>query len=302
MKKITFVFTLMCILHISFSQDISKSWNLTIYDDDFSPEHPNPTWTYYGLKTGADTLIGEVSYKKLYKSTDSLFSIVSIIGGIREDSNRIYLSKSVYSPNEILLYDFNIDIGDTIIVNRLIRIENPSYYSISAAVDSVNTIVLNGETKKRLYITYKCNSDSDNNENDIWVEGIGSVFRGLLNPSCTCLTGCYSRTFLTCYSENDLLIWRDSTFDGCYIESNGIAENIKNVDLDNLISVYSEGKIVQVKSNNPILSVKALNLSGCILFENTYLNTNYFEFNVKDRASGILIVIVNNRYAYKVFY
>ena len=96
--------SILIIIHINLAsgQDFAPigeewySWNLTIYDEDFSPEHPNPTWTYYGLKTGADTLIGELSYKKLYKSNDSLFSVVSIIGGIREDSSRIYLSKSRY--------------------------------------------------------------------------------------------------------------------------------------------------------------------------------------------------------------
>jgi hypothetical protein len=292
----------MCILHLSFSQDISKCWNLTIYDDDFSPEHPKPTWTYYGLKTGADTLIGEVSYKKLYKSNDSLFSVASIIGGIREDSNRIYLSKSVYSPDEILLYDFNMDTGDTLIVNRLIRIEHHSYYSLSAKVDSINTIELNGESKKRLYLTYNCIDGPGEIENDIWVEGIGSIFRGLLNPSCKCLTGCYSRSYLTCYSENDLLIWRDSTFEDCYVYSHGIADNIKQADHNNLISMRSEGNMVQVKSSIPILSVKAMNLGGSILFENNHLNSNYYEFTLKDQWHGLMIVIVNNRHTYKLFY
>ena len=50
MKKIIFALLLFNICHLSFSQLITQEWNMTKYDESFSPEHLHPTWDYYGLK------------------------------------------------------------------------------------------------------------------------------------------------------------------------------------------------------------------------------------------------------------
>ncbi len=167
---------------------------MTKYDESFSPEHLHPTWDYYGLKIYQDTLIDNISYRKLFLSTDTLCSDVSFIGGIREDSGWIYLGNSYYHTKEVLLYDFNLDNGDTLTIHRITNINSPTITSLIAKIDSVNRINIGGHTKKRLYIKYECDP-SGHTEKDIWIEGIGSIKNGFLNESCNCLTGCYSKTY-----------------------------------------------------------------------------------------------------------
>jgi len=199
---------------------------MTLYDEDFTPEHPLPSWTYYGLRTEADTSIDAITYRKLIMSNDSLFSEISTIGGIREDSNRVYLSKSRYTSEEVLLYDFNLDANDTANVHRLLHINNYSSYPIKVKVDSVNTIDLNDEIRKRLFVGYQCIGHPDYDIKDVWVEGIGSLNNGLLNESCQCGTGCYTKSYLTCYFEDDELKWSSSNFSRCVIDSSGIENYI----------------------------------------------------------------------------
>lgn len=210
----------------SFSQDIVNTWNITYYDEDVTPEHLLPTWTYYGLKTEADTSIDAITYRKLIMSSDSVFTEISPIGGIREDSNRIYLSKSRYTSEEVLLYDFELNTNDTATVRRLFHINNYSSYPIKVKVDSVNTIDLNGEIRKRLFVEYECIGYPVYNSKDVWVEGIGSLTNGLLNESCQCVTGCYTKSHLTCYFEDDNLKWSNPDFSRCVIDSSGIVNSV----------------------------------------------------------------------------
>lgn len=274
---------------------------MTKYDESFSPEHPHPTWDYYGLKIYQDTLIDNLSYRKLLLSTDTLFSNVSFLGGIREDSSRIYLGNSYYHTKEVLLYDFNLDNGDTLTIHRIININSPTITSVKAKIDSVNRINIGGHTKKRLYIEYECDL-SGYTENDIWIEDIGSIKNGFLNESCNCLTGCYSKTYLTCYFEDNILVWRDSTFDNCYIDSTEISNN--NNDFEEQVKFINVSRIdqnIQIYSDIPVLSVKALDISGHYLYERNDLDTFHYEFSLRDQSSGLVIIIINNRYSYKIF-
>lgn len=265
-----------------------------MYDDSFSPEHTTPTWTYYGLKTGADTLINEKSYKKLYRTNDSLFLESSIIGGIREDSNRIYLSESLYSLDEVLLYDFNLDSSDSIQVYRLLSIDHYSIDSYMAIVDSISTISIDGYPRKQLFIEYHCSTSPEYSEKDIWVEGIGSIMSGLLNESCRCGTGCYTQSYLTCYSENSTLIWRDSTFNSCYIDSSTVM-NAQQEITNREVSISAIDKRIQIQSEHPISSVRIVNVLGQTIFRNEDMFTEFFELDLRSHKNGIYIVIVNNR-------
>jgi len=300
MKKLTFILFLVCIQLISFSQDTVKQWNVTIYDDSFSPQHTSPTWTYYGLKTGTDTLISGKFYKILFKTNDSLFLETQTIGGIREDSNRIYLSESVYSLKEVLLYDFNLDSGDSIIVYRLIGIDNYSIYPAMAAVDSISTIIIDGEIRKKLFIEYHCADYTEDNEKDVWVEGIGSIKSGLLNESCWCLTGCYTRSYLTCYSKNNSTIWKNPIFNSCYIDSSTIMDVEQENTRKNEVSITAIEKRIQIQSKHPISSIQIMNLMGQTIYLKKSLLTNFFELDLLTQDNGLYIFVINNRDIQKV--
>jgi hypothetical protein len=300
MKKFTVLFVLVYIQLISYSQDTVKCWNITRYDESFSPQHPTPTWTYYGLKTGADTIIGEESYKKLYHSSDSLFLETSILGGIREDSNRIYFSKSRYSAEEFLLYDFNINSGDSIMVYRMNGIDYFSIHPLIATVDSVNTRMMGGGIRKQLYIEYICIDHTEYRQKDIWIDGIGSIMSGLLNIACRCGTGCYTKSYLTCYSENNATIWWDSAFSSCYIGSNKMMDIDEEIIQEDLVSITTIGKRIQIQSRHPISSIRVMNLQGQTVFLDSNVHFDFYEFYLKNQVNGLYIIIINDLYSHKM--
>ncbi|MFC2138538.1 hypothetical protein ACFLTE_10215, partial [Bacteroidota bacterium] len=86
-----------------------------------------PVYERFAL-SGEDTIIENITYKKLYIFYDTIFDVnnATCIGGIREDSaKRIYYKsdnyvhedkpmKTYYPGEEQLLYDFNLNVGDTL--------------------------------------------------------------------------------------------------------------------------------------------------------------------------------------------
>lgn len=118
------------------------------------------------------------------------------IGGLREDT----LTKKVYYYDyyqEVILYDFTLNIGDTIYYGRQYGNPESVYYKV---VDSIGSINLNDGMRKIWYLT-----TSMYNMKDIWIEGIGSVFRyGLLNPLQPDIPTDASSTYFGCFKYGNV--------------------------------------------------------------------------------------------------
>jgi hypothetical protein len=144
-----------------------------------------------------DTLINSLSYYKLYKSGYAMYDMPFwyndiYVGAIREADNEIYFIKK-NRTTETWLYDFNMDVGDT----------------IKAAVATGETI-LSIDTLpggRRIF-----NYDLDRYTTGFLVEGIGSnggllssgtSFIPLHSGQCAC--------FLICYAENGDLVYQNTT-------------------------------------------------------------------------------------------
>ena len=80
----------------------------------------NNTSMYYSYGLMGDTTINSVKYSKLYEFNDTVFTLYAeYLGGFREDTLRkvYYTGKDFWGAeytDEILLYDFSKNIGDTI--------------------------------------------------------------------------------------------------------------------------------------------------------------------------------------------
>lgn len=81
---------------------------------------------------------------------------------IREENGKIYTRTSQNSDEEQMIYDFNLDEGDTFVF---------SLYGGSYIVYRVDSVNVNDNLLKRLYLK----GISDENICDEWIEGIGSV-------------------------------------------------------------------------------------------------------------------------------
>lgn len=111
-----------------------------------------------------DTVIGNKSYKKLFEDG-------GYVSALREEGHRVYSIASVDmygKPNtkESLWYDFNLGLGDSVVL------ESSILY-----VQKVDYILARGVIRKRFHM-YEAHKKwpEEYNFKGVWVEGIGSSF------------------------------------------------------------------------------------------------------------------------------
>ena len=211
MKTIITLF-LSILISISFGQngyyiaDTSKSWN--IVKGGFSSYMVVCCVGTSNIKFEGDTLIDNKTYLKVFESSDSLQQNWEIEGFIYEDTilNTVFFRD--FTDNEGLIYDFSIDIGDSIYIDNY-------YMGFTDALlicNEIDSIEINGTYKTRYYFFHNYPNPYID---DIWIEDIGSM-DGILNSGmgASCFVGGFRD--LLCYSENDTLIYQNPIYDECY--------------------------------------------------------------------------------------
>lgn len=203
-----FVFSCLIYSQNSFRiADTTKTWN-TVHGGFWSFMVAHCSGTTSNMFQG-DTVIGGKTYLKVYKSQDSLQINWDHVGELREDTinHLVYFHK--FWHGEGLIYDFNLEIGDSIYIDNY-YINVTDVILICNGIDSVN---INGSIRKRFFLYSEYSSDYCN---DVWIEGIGSIY-GLFNSGIGAgYLGGFSK--LLCCSSNDTIIYMDTTFNTCYID------------------------------------------------------------------------------------
>src|SRR6056297_256665 len=163
-----------------------------------------------------DTVINSIEYHKLFRIYDTVLNRekAEYIGGIREDSlKRIFINIKVenetipwwYPPGgtneneEILLYDFSLQEGDTL------RGGNFMLSDEYLVVEDVDTLEINGEFRRKLHFQYPWQK---------WIEGIGNV-NGLLFVSGDIPNNGVKNT-LICFRKQGILEYSNPEYESCY--------------------------------------------------------------------------------------
>jgi len=158
------------------------------------------------FKLSGDTLIEDEMYMKLFMSEEEDPFTWNYIGALREDQQKVwYFPENSYS--ESLLYDFNLQQGDT--VNFLYE---------PMVVDSVVYKPINGTDRKHIFFSYYGISEFT----EFWIEGIGSN-RGVVYGGTALFVGGWY--YILCKSENNELVYMNPDYQTCYMISTGIEEN-----------------------------------------------------------------------------
>ncbi len=187
--------------------DTTKKWNTLT--------HGSGSWNVKicgGTKMNifqGQYIINDTAYFNVYECRDSLQQDWSHVGYIREDtvSKKVFFTEWHQDFPVGLLYDFNLQVGDSAIINNYYKgLEN-----VLLICDSIDSLNINGLQKKRLFL-FTPNSW----RTEIWIEGIGSQF-GLLYSGLAAYG--WDGADLLCCTENDTLIYFDSLYNSCYIEA-----------------------------------------------------------------------------------
>lgn len=159
--------------------------------------------TSYGIN-GKETLIDGNVYSQVWGNG-------KFVVGVREENKKIFayipVSEYYFESKEHLLYDFNLEIGDTIFYS--LKLQNSwgdnfsivNYYMPGehyAVVKEKGIITLeNGSVRNTISLERSRHGSIQ------WIEGIGGAeMIGLLDPLCFGVVSDYSRLFLTCICES----------------------------------------------------------------------------------------------------
>lgn len=216
MKKVyLFVLSLCCTVTL-FAQQYSyvpfplaaTRWTERSGNNDVTP----PSFYCYGLTT-TDTTINAVVYRKLYRSDDTTLTENEYFGGIREENKRIYL---LTNGPEKLLYDFNLNVGDTAHINNGLS-------SAGGVVNQIDTVLIAGTLRKRFSFTLFGGANMP--WAGSWIEGIGNSGLGGLVASFAIQPTCDCGPNLLCVNVDQNWIYHNPQYSSLDCVSSGTAIN-----------------------------------------------------------------------------
>ena len=183
-----------------------KQWNV-LFSYPWSPPEPQHKYTDI-YKIEGDTLVDGVSYKVMYMTRNENLTGWSVCGVIRETVDKQVLYRRDGSSYDEILYDFSMEVGDTITMN------GNGFYPNWMFVIETNEILVGGEPRQQIVLEYPWG------EQEVWIEGIGSLY-GIIDSGSRFLDG--GSTDLLCYYEDGDLIWQNTTpgYNECYIVNSG---------------------------------------------------------------------------------
>ncbi|HEY3371380.1 MAG TPA: T9SS type A sorting domain-containing protein [Prolixibacteraceae bacterium] len=217
--------------------DASLKWNVGTHCVYSGPMTPSDKWSTSFVHTEGDTLMNDKHYLKIVSCADSLCGLKQFKSFIREEAGKVMLANKT---EELTLYDFNLQKGDTMILDYLQNVSRDIRLYIR--VDSVKSIVFIQDASERIvqYVTvfdYYNSRLGDYSLNDVFVEGIGSLKFGLEYPMGLFITmDSQCSPSLLCFYSGAGLMYSNPEFNSCYL-STGILQ-------------LQQGKLVQVFSSS----------------------------------------------------
>jgi hypothetical protein len=177
--------------------DSDAVWNVD-YNEWCGPWYWEQRYSYV---FAGDTLINSINYHKLWTPFVETLSSSSCLpftgtgykGSIRQDTTlrKVFIISQADSTEQIL-YDFNLQINDTI----------KGFLSWGSTISNVDSVLINSTYRKR-WEWHGVNGIGH------YIEGIGSTL-GLLE-NIDMLTDAPITT-LTCFTQNSIILYFDSTF------------------------------------------------------------------------------------------
>jgi hypothetical protein len=235
--------------------------------------------------TGEDTLINNLQYRKLYIFYDEIFDKTNArcVGGIREDEQKkVYLKCDsivhrfkpywILTPmDEILMYDFSLEIGDTIIGN----------YEGQLVLADIDTLLFGNYLRK--VFKFNCGGSLCTT----WIEGIGNT-KGLLFSSGTLPTG-GANGDLICFLQNNEVLYHDEYYNDCFPTT----VSVESKKLNHNITVYpnpANGNTVRFEwGNSEIENIEIFNLLGELVGSTTVTAKSFVDYPTNKMQPGIYV-------------
>ncbi|MFA6199370.1 MAG: T9SS type A sorting domain-containing protein [Bacteroidales bacterium] len=235
-------------------------------------------YTNFTYKVDGDTIINNNTYKIIKSNSPDLNSNWEAAFYLREDNQR-WVLKDTNINDEILLYDFSLNVGDIFYQYDFYK----SSYSLPRNITAVDTITLeNGEFRKKITIE---------NDWDEWIDGIGSIKYILDMPIANIMDG---PIFLCASNENDLLYVANEDLN-CYDDRLGL----NDIEYEAQTTIYPNpaSNSLNVISQDKINSIEIYNPLGQKVYQ-TKVNNKTKNIDISLFPKGIYIIGVNTDKGY----
>ena len=239
-----------------------------------------------------DTTINDTVYRKVLVNDQYNYYPSGIAGFIREDTaeRRVYFRPYYAEWHPIhdgLLYDFSIDVGDTVDVYGLYYCQT---YSNAYKVVSISTIeLLNGE-QRTLWDLHPVEENVQ--KLDQWIEGVGSI-NGVLFPGCYEMATISLYLELLCYYEDDVKLYM-SARDTCFVNwTSGVQTNMQHDIQPYPNPVSNFLYLATVCESERFNAYEIYNLSGLKVAEGRFFDHSY-TIPVDILRSGMYLLRIKN--------
>ena len=215
----------------SYKDQWCDQWNVLSHGY-LGPDEPlyNAHTIIHSLK--GDTTINGLVYQKLVGHLTAFESTPDVyIGALRfTEDKKVFV---YYDNNEYLLYDFNVQIGDTLNIFGGIDyyIDHQTLPHVIIGIDTL----YNGRLKiiSNVIIQEEINGNiHEEKRQKIWIEGVGSI-DGIVHNDATTMYGSGKKILLCAYHDDECLYVTDYPSYiplGC-VYNNGIFTEIETVEL-----------------------------------------------------------------------
>lgn len=242
----------------------NKTWNVLAVAWFFPNDTSYSTVTY---KFDGDTIIDSNEYLKLFYSHEEYPIDWYLMCCMREDSNKRVWGHWGFEE-EILMYDFTVEVGDTIISGI-----DPLPY----VLDSIGVETINQQERKKYWISYALNPYYS----ETWIEGIGSS-KGICWSLSFGLVGGWYR-FL-CMHEDQYLVYMNPNYQYCFMT--GIHE-IENPNFKVYPNPAFNTIFITNSTNVEIESISLINLKGQKIIE---FDSDAKQLDISNVNSGIYFI------------
>lgn len=244
----------------------------------------------YSYILNGDTVINSLSYHKvivpfiqLYGCPITNMNISGFRGSVRQD---ISIRKVFFIPPldsvEQVLYDFNLQIGDTL-KGYLAR--NCSLGGNTDIISGIDSILVGNTYRKRWAISVMSFSP-----HAYLIEGISSSW-GLLESPCLLIDG--PEYTLTCFKQNDNVIYPDTTT-SCNLITTISGVSSKSISLSIYPNPFHTNATIQVNPEFEKGKLKFYNSLGLLVREEDISQRKTFTLFRKDLPSGIFFLQLIN--------
>ena len=195
---------------------ISGIWSKYAFTQYVFPEYSNdPQWNV------VETFWFDSELKPYFFSNDSNFcgNNYSSYGDyyfFRTEGDQVFMRvDTICSDPEYLIYDFKLEVGDTMIVGYFNHDATPTEFR----VDAIDTMSYFGINRKRMVMAFDlCGGALSEGGNTTmnWIEGIGSEMHPFYPTYCLC-DACESWAYLSCYDSSGVQLYGNPYIGACDI-------------------------------------------------------------------------------------